>query len=215
MSENRMPEAAAEFLHDLRLPLQLISSCAQLIELETEDTPSLQSYTRMLLESVAEVQRLLTSRLDAWQAAAPYAPVRTDLAALVRGVCRRWQPIAVRRDVRLRLSQNVESLELDCDADKLGRALHNLLANALRYAPPGSAVRVELVTLGDYAELRVADSGPGLDAHASADGYGLGLRSVRRCAALHGGSLRVDTAPGQGCSFTLRIPLAGAAGQAG
>ena len=70
MSENMITDVAAEFLHDLRLPLQLISSCAQLIELESRDSPALQPYTRMLLESVAEVQRMLTARLDAWQSAA-------------------------------------------------------------------------------------------------------------------------------------------------
>ena len=80
MSENRMPEATAEFLHDLRLPLQLISSCAQLIELETEDTPSLQSYTRMLLESVAEVQRLLHClRNTAFQIWRHHKPVHNNI----------------------------------------------------------------------------------------------------------------------------------------
>lgn len=207
-------DTAAEFMHDLRLPLTVISSCAQMLELEAagHGAPA-DPYLGMLLESVAEVRGMLEAYLDAWRTeSAPFRPERGDLAALVRSVCRRWRALALEKGAELRLRADVDSLELCFDAEKLSRALQNLLANALRYTPPGECVFVELAALGDFVELRVRDAGPGPEPGAPADGHGLGLNIARRFAALHGGSVQLQAGGGAGCTFVLRLPLDGAGG---
>ena len=204
-----MSKMGAEFIHDLRLPLQVIYSCAQMLEAQGSGQP----YTGMLMESVDEARRLVSDYLDLWrEGQAPFKPIRGDLAALARRIAARWRLSMEERGVRLRFAANVETLELPFDPEYLGRAVQNLLANALRHAPKGSEVRVEVVARGDYVELCVRDDGPGLpQGEGTPDGYGLGLGIVRTCAALHGGELRVPSRPEGGAEFILRLPLPGTA----
>ena len=131
-----------------------------------------------------------------------------------------------------------KALELDLDLDEvpfLGNeemVQHvwvNLLGNAVKFSPQGGALRVSLRREGDAAVARVADQGEGMDgetlrrvfekfyqgdsAHA-AEGNGLGLSLVKRIVDLCGGEVTVDSAPGQGAAFTVRLPIEGAARQA-
>ena len=131
-----------------------------------------------------------------------------------------------------------KALELDLDLDEvpfLGNeemVQHvwvNLLGNAVKFSPQGGALQVSLRREGDTAVARVADQGEGMDgetlrrvfekfyqgdsAHA-AEGNGLGLSLVKRIVDLCGGDVTVDSAPGQGAAFTVRLPIEGAARQA-
>ena len=119
-----------------------------------------------------------------------------------------------------------DTLEVLGDRMLLGQAVINLLQNAVYHAP-GAAVRVGLARQGDRAILTVHDDGPGVDpavlarlgeafyrpdsARAAGQpegGYGLGLAIVRHVAALHGGTLHLESAPGQGFTARLSLPLA-------
>jgi two-component system OmpR family sensor kinase len=100
----------------------------------------------------------------------------------------------------------------------------NLVTNAVQHTPPGTAVTVGLRTEGEVVELSVSDDGPGLAAEDAtrvferfyrADpartrqhgGTGLGLSIVAALVAAHGGTVQVRTAPGQGATFVIRLPL--------
>ena len=120
---------------------------------------------------------------------------------------------------------------------RLRQVLGNLVANALAHTPPGTSVTVRVATEAGRGDARtvvltVTDQGPGLTAEAAArvferfyrvdaarsrsDG-GTGLGSGHRRGALvagHGGSVDVDTAPGKGASFRVRLPLAEVRGRA-
>ena len=98
----------------------------------------------------------------------------------------------------------------------------NLLNNAIKFSPPGGTLAVRLVREGDMAVCTVSDQGPGMDAetrrrifekfyqgdtaHAT-EGNGLGLALVKRIVDLCGGSVRAESAPGAGATFTVRLPL--------
>jgi signal transduction histidine kinase len=113
------------------------------------------------------------------------------------------------------------------DRGVLARALINLIGNAVKYSPDGSAISVRAATVLDggrtYVELAVADQGPGLTAEEAvlafrpfqrfdrpgedaAHGAGLGLAFVHAAAARHGGGVSCKSTPGQGATFTLRLP---------
>jgi signal transduction histidine kinase len=113
--------------------------------------------------------------------------------------------------------------EARVDADEIAIAIRNLLANALKYAAGGGVVKVSARRRDAYAEIEVADLGPGIpaaeldrlfdryyrtqqDRDGDADGSGLGLYIVRRIAELHGGEATVKSSPGQGATFRLRLP---------
>ena len=100
------------------------------------------------------------------------------------------------------------------------QVLLNLIGNAIRYSPEDSHVWIRLEDAGDRARVIVADQGAGISAEQQAvmfekyerlgrsgdGGTGLGLYISRRLATAMGGSLSVDSAPGQGARFILEVP---------
>ena len=111
------------------------------------------------------------------------------------------------------------------DERDLERVVVELLANALKFTPPGGRVTVELTSDGPDAVVVVEDTGPGIAAHEQArvfdrffrtsralahavPGTGIGLAIVRSVVAAHGGSVGVTSAPAQGARFEVRLPLA-------
>ena len=123
----------------------------------------------------------------------------------------------------LLLADPPEGLTVLANRDHLGAAFDHLLANALAYSPPGSAVTVSAVLAGSEVQLRVDDQGPGVghfereriferyfrgQAAVAADlpGNGLGLAIVAEVAAAHGGRTWCEPGPAGGSRFTLALP---------
>ncbi|MFQ5350243.1 MAG: PAS domain-containing sensor histidine kinase, partial [Thermoanaerobaculia bacterium] len=111
-------------------------------------------------------------------------------------------------------------LVLEIDAKLLGRAVRNLIENAVRVSPAEATVEVRLDTSGDEAVIRVADRGPGVepellgkifDPYFSTHdtGTGLGLPIARRIAESHGGSMRARNRQSGGLEVSIRLPLSG------
>ena len=112
---------------------------------------------------------------------------------------------------------------IDADADALDRILKNLVANAMKYSPPGSAVHVGARATDHAVEFSVRDAGRGIPAEAlprvfepyyrapgvgSARGAGLGLAVVKSLIDAHGGSVHLESAPGEGTRVTFVLPAA-------
>lgn len=113
--------------------------------------------------------------------------------------------------------------DVDADPSRLRRAVANLVENAVGHSPHGATVRVIVRRVGDEALVEVADDGegialedqqrifePGVRLTDGRPGSGLGLALVREVADVHGGTVRVRSAPGEGAVFTLALPLASA-----
>jgi len=130
---------------------------------------------------------------------------------------------AARQNVVLQLSQRGD-LTFEGDREAVLRAVRNLVANAIEWSPPGSAVEIEIVGEPDAIEVRVFDRGPGISAQdrervfepfvrldaggARRVGYGLGLSIVRRAAELHGGTAHLEERAGGGTVAVLRFARA-------
>jgi signal transduction histidine kinase len=123
------------------------------------------------------------------------------------------------------LADSLEPAVVLGEAGALRRALGNLVDNAIKYTPAGGKVGLSLLAADGQACIVVLDTGIGiapadaarvfdpfvrLDAARSRDagGAGLGLAIVRAIVLAHGGSITVDSAPGAGSRFTVRLPLA-------
>ena len=117
-----------------------------------------------------------------------------------------------------------ESLWIHGDPVRWAQIATNLLHNAAKFTPPGGSVRVELRTVRRCAELRVTDSGCGIEideleaifglfkqgghANGAPAGLGIGLALVRKLVELHGGSIHAESdGPGQGATFVVQVPL--------
>lgn len=196
--------------HDMRTPLQLIYSCAQMIETELGDSPQPAGrYARMLMDNVQCLRDMITSELEG-------ATGATDIVRRTRGLCRRMDAEAAQRGIVLLFSANAASFTMRLDPAKYERILQNLISNALRFTPSGGSVRVDLRVMNDTVEIVVSDTGPGIDSGRagrlftdgeSLGGYGLGLGIARRLARQLGGRLEPVIPVEKGAAFRLRLPL--------
>ena len=122
------------------------------------------------------------------------------------------------RGVRLETRLAGDALELSGDATKLGWALSNLIGNALRYTPPGGAIRVEATPSGDGVRPVAPHEAPAIPAQqreriferyaqgAQPGAAGLGLAIVRDVVQAHGGRIYLESEPGRGSRFILELP---------
>jgi signal transduction histidine kinase len=165
-------------------------------------------------EALLDVSRLTSGRLE-------LAPEPTDLAALVREVTERFADEAAEAHSPIACDAG-EPLVAPVDAGRLDQVLSNLLSNALKYGR-GAPIRVALRGADGRALLSVTDGGIGIPEadHArifgrferavsgrNYAGLGLGLWIALHIAEAHSGTIRVESAPGRGSTFTVDLPLA-------
>lgn len=146
---------------------------------------------------------------------------RLDLGEMVSELVRDVQPLAEARGVGL--ACEAAAALVDGDRARLRQLALVLVDNAVKYTPPGGKVTVRVRRAGRKVELTVSDTGPGIapehheriferfyrvdTSRARRDGgTGLGLPIARWIAEVHGGQIHVDSAPGRGATFTVRLP---------
>jgi len=195
-----------------------------------EEQPRYLQDAEELARSLARLQRLITDLLDVGRLEAglfTLALQPLDLVALAQEsaavLSTEGCPIIV---------DAPDELVITGDPDRLRQALENLLTNACKHSPPGATVEVrvgqEIREEQPWAMLTVRDSGAGIPPDLlprlfqrfapgpGSQGLGLGLYLVHEIATLHSGTLTVESAPGQGTTFCLVVPVTppGAVGQA-
>ncbi len=211
--------------HELRTPLTVLKGGIE-VALRADREPA--EYRDVLRSSLEEVEQLidlaenllLLSRLR-METALPRQAI--ELETLLMEVVDTGVRLADGRGVVVRLGA-VEPLSVHGDPSTLRRALVNLVENAIKYTKAGGTVELSLERDGRDAVLAVSDTGVGMNpadterifepfvrldsARAiEAGGAGLGLSIVHSIVGAHGGSLTVQTAPGAGSTFAIRLPL--------
>lgn len=224
-AEQNRRSMTADIAHELRTPIAVQRANLEALQdgiypLTVENLQPILDQTELLTRLVEDLRTLALA--DAGELRLERGP--TDLAALVRRVVERFRPEAESRGVTLTGEGLPELPPLSLDAHRIEQILNNLFSNALRYTPEGGEVRLSIETRGGFAELRVADTGPGIPPEAlprlferfyRADpsrsrergGTGLGLAIARQLALLHGGDLTGANRPEGGAVFTLRLPV--------
>jgi signal transduction histidine kinase/CheY-like chemotaxis protein len=213
--------------HELRNPLEAILTSVELME--RKDTNALvrertviHRQTRLLSKLVDDL--LDVSRVTSGKIVLEQVPV--DLRELVERCVQGQAATASARRIELTLSLEETSFLTEGDPMRLEQIVNNLLTNALKYTPSGGHVAVTLAADGPEAEIRVKDTGVGIepsilprvfDLFTQAErtleraqgGLGIGLTLVRSLVALHGGTVRAESSGrGEGSTFVIRLPLA-------
>ncbi|MCA1978980.1 MAG: CHASE2 and HATPase_c domain-containing protein [Thiobacillus sp.] len=206
-------ETLAFISHDIRAPLA--SALMQVDDLPPAAQARLREPLTRGLELAEEFLR--TSRAEMLDAG---RFEEIDFAALVHQAIDDAYPAARAKSLHLVRALPQEPVWVNGEFGLLHRAVLNLVQNAVRFAPPDSEVRVALAVEGGQAIASVRDRGPGIAPEAreklfrrfsrgdgQSGGTGLGLYFVRTVAEKHGGTVSLDSAPGEGACFTLRLPL--------
>jgi len=144
---------------------------------------------------------------------------RIDVCAMLQAVLSLTRERARSCDLELDLRCPPEIGVIDGDERRLKQALFNLISNAVKFTPPGGAIRVEAARREDTLLLTVADTGVGIPPADQArvfetferglrrSGAGLGLALVKSLIELHGGTIVIESASGQGTRITCRLPV--------
>jgi signal transduction histidine kinase len=228
-SLGRQQEEQLTFLagvaHDLRNPLSALKMSAALVTSGRPLTEERMQKTMALVRrQVARLDRMVGDLLDATRIEAGRFELQLeerDARELVREVAELYQG-GSSQDLQVQLPE--EPIPLSCDPARMEQVLHNLVSNALKYSPTGSRVDLILAREGEEAVLSVVDRGIGMSAEdvrhlfmpfrrasrarETAPGVGLGLSVARRIVEAHGGRIEVDSRPGVGSTFRVRLPLA-------
>jgi len=215
----------ADASHELRTPLAVIQTNLEVIMGSPEETVASQmDWLTNIKEETEQMSALVSSliflaRADAHQYVLNKRHLYLD--KLISRVAEAFRPLADQSQVEIVLDLQENTL---CDGDEasLRQMLENLLDNALRYTPAGGKIEIGLHQSEKKIRLTVADTGSGIgpehldkifdrfyqaDKSRSKGKAGLGLSIVKSIVENHHGTIRVQSKPGKGTTFTVQLPL--------
>jgi signal transduction histidine kinase len=210
-------ELASAVGHELRNPLGVITNAHYLLrsQLGGAGNENLVRHLATAEREVGAATLIVGDLLDFARAREPVtAPVDVpDLIAEVEGVIPPPPGVTVDHDLAAHCPPAL------ADRDQLRQVLLNLLTNAYEAMPEGGAITVSVREANGRLEIKVVDSGSGMDDTVAARvfepfytqkarGIGLGLAVTKRIVDSHGGSIAVDSTPGAGSTFTIELPVA-------
>ena len=222
-----MDQAKSTFVavasHELRTPLTALRGFSELLATRTYSSPDVRRYARVMVDESERLSRIIDDLLDLSRLDRGLEPPlrrrRVDVEAALRAVAAVFDRPGVAHRVDVDCAPGVGAV--DADPDALDRIVKNLVANAMKYSPPG-VVRVDARAEGAMVRFVVADQGPGIAPAAltrifepyfrvdeSVDaprGTGLGLAVVKALVEAHGGSVGVESAPEMGTRVQFTMP---------
>lgn len=214
-------EFAAVMAHEIRTPLGILRTSAQMLASERQLSPEGRELLGFVDSETNRLNALVATMLDRSRARPPQRTA-VDLEALIGRALAMLAPQARRRQVQLQQQQSGMHPLLELDPEQWLQVLFNLVQNALHLVPEGGTIRVTTLVEAGPPEtlwLEVADNGPGIPeaerarifepfVHRREGGLGLGLAVVKQIASAHGAEISVGRSPDLGGAlFRLRLPM--------
>lgn len=208
--------------HEFRTPIASIKGFARLLQMPGVDEASRQEYVGLIAQESDRLSRLSDTllRLSALEhQMAPASVTSFRLDEQVRQVILQLEPTWSAHEINWKL--RLDPVIIESDADLLVQVWINLIQNAVKFSPQGSTVEMT-VRRTNQAEVIITDHGIGMsdetlsriferfyqgDSSRSKEGVGLGLCLVKRIIHMLGGTIRVQSKPGEGSTFQIKLPL--------
>ncbi|WP_018388723.1 ATP-binding protein [Ancylobacter sp. FA202] len=234
--QRRVEQMRVDFVanasHELRTPLASLSGFIETLQGPARnDASARERFLKIMNEQARRMSRLIDdllslSRIELNAHLRPEAAV--DLVAVVSHVRDALAPLGRERGVEIAFAPPADPVEVRGDRDELIRVFENLVENALKYGATGGLVEIAIQREGTDALVTVRDYGPGIapehvprlterfyrvdTAHSREQGgTGLGLAIVKHIVARHRGKMGIESVPGAGSTFSVRLSTASAA----
>jgi two-component system phosphate regulon sensor histidine kinase PhoR len=208
--------------HEFRTPLTSILGYVEIL-LGDEPEESQRQMLEIIRRNSERLLTLVSDLLASRNGQLIVTPHAVDVAELVRASVSSATPKAVASGVVL-AAETPERLEAHVDGARISQVLDNLVSNAIKYSPNGGNVVVSLAQENGHLACRVTDTGMGMSPEDASEvfakffrtssvrrtaipGVGLGLPISKAIVEAHGGTIEVDSALGQGTTFTFRVPV--------
>ncbi|HEY2933362.1 MAG TPA: HAMP domain-containing sensor histidine kinase [Acidobacteriota bacterium] len=228
----RMAEMRSQFVasvsHELKTPITAIRMFAETLALGRGNEEQIRAeYLETIVQESERLARLVDNVLDfskIEQGKKIYRMRPTSLQDVIRSAARAMQYPLAQQGFTLQVSIDDEVPALQADSDAMQQAVLNLLTNAMKYSGEAREIELRLGAVNGDAVIEVSDRGLGIaredqarifekfyripsPQNALIAGTGLGLTLVAHIAAAHGGRVGVQSAPGQGSTFSIQIPV--------
>lgn len=214
----------ANVSHEFRTPLTSILGYVELLLDDYDGLSDPRGEALLIIRRNSErLLGLVSDLLASRSGQLIVSPQAVNVAELVRASISAALPRAAAAKVRLRADAPA-CLEAHVDSGRMSQVLDNLVSNAIKYSPDGGDVVVSLDSEGSDLVCRVSDTGMGMSdkdqaevftkffrtgnvRNTSIPGVGLGLSISKAIVEAHGGSIQLRSAPGEGTTFTIRVPV--------
>jgi signal transduction histidine kinase len=208
--------------HDLRTPMTRLRGIAE-TALASNDPATLRDALGECLEESDRVVAMLNTLMDISEAETGTMSLHVEptvFAQLIQQTVDLYEDLAEERGITI-ITNAAGELSVSVDRNRMRQVLANLLDNAVKYTPAGGRIEIATTRDGSDAVLSVSDTGIGItpdelphifdrlyrgDKSRSARGLGLGLSLVKAIVGAHGGRVTVQSSPGSGTRFDLRLP---------
>lgn len=217
----------ANISHELKTPIGAVSLLAEALQASAREPEQVKRFAKRLSKESERLTNITSeiielSRLQSADALS--SPKRVDVDTVIAAAIDQHRVASESRGTPV-VSGGVAGVEVFGDESMLVAAVQNLVSNAIVYSPPNSRVGVGVSVVDGIVEIAVTDQGIGMEPEdvervferfyrvdqarsRHTGGTGLGLSIVKHVAENHGGEVRVWSRPGQGSTFTLRLPQA-------
>ncbi|WP_256011479.1 hybrid sensor histidine kinase/response regulator transcription factor [Desertivirga xinjiangensis] len=219
--------------HEIRTPLTLIIGPLERFRNSQMDMDIIRTHSEIMYRNATALLKLVNQLLDFRKLESGNLTLdmqKGDIVVFIKEIVDSFTPMAEEKGIKLNFSSIDASLLTYFDPDKLEKILNNLLSNALKFTGKQGAVSVYMTLKADdsfdsndeFIEIVVRDTGIGIDArnrerifhqffqvpeNKDQGGTGIGLALTKELVKLHKGEILVDSQPGKGTRFTVRIPL--------
>jgi len=209
-------EMAAAMSHEVRTPLGILRSSAQLLLREPTLSEEGREVCGFIISETERLNRLVTTLIDSARPRAPeFSPV--DISELARHTSAMLAIQAQKKNISLQCEDSPPAIA-NCDAEQITQVILNLLLNAIQVLPEGGHITMQVSSLASEILLTVADDGPGVPEDQRkqifdpfftqrAGGIGLGLAVVRQIVLAHHGEISVHESAMHGAEFRLKLPV--------
>jgi len=211
--------------HDLRTPITRMRGMAETTLNNKQDISNYQEVVGVIVEECDRLVRMINTILEIAQADAglkTFSQKPVDLTTVVQKGVETFLPVAQDKKIQINLQCPSDSVMVLGDVSRLQRVISNLLDNAVKFTDSKGKVSVVLKTADSDAVISIKDTGIGIaldqqqhifekfyraESSRTAPGHGLGLSFVKAIISSMDGSVTVDSVPGHGATFVIRIPL--------